>query len=102
MADFTILPSDVIFPVMTSARFTCQHPDADIVTWRVNGTLLNNLESLNIHTEWNGMFHSLIIQALSMYNGTIFECIATRINSNWHVSTPSVKLLIQGNYIATC
>ena len=95
------MPSDGIFPSTTNATFNCQHPNATSVTWRLNGTLLRDLKLENTtsigKSGGKGIFYTLTILALSIYNGTTVECIATGIQHPSNVmSSPSVTLLIQG------
>ena len=99
-------PSNGIFPSTTNATFYCQHPNATSITWRVNETLFRDLKpELNIHFSGRnndyGILHILTIPALSIYNGTTVECVATDIigavsNNDVVLSSPSVTLLIQG------
>ena len=83
-----------------TATFQCQHPLADVISWRVNGTPLNvaalqNISDVSVGTP-NGVTSTLSIGTLLVYNETAVECIATFIDGSSPQFTASVALHIQG------
>ena len=84
--------------------FQCQHSTADGIGWKLNGTLLSELNHMNISAISlplpNGdTIHNLMFTALPGYNKTIIECIATFLSQEPPTSTVPVLVLIQGMYI---
>ena len=89
-------------PVGIVAKFWCQHSTADSIGWRINGTSLGSFHPKNVSTEGlttpNGLSHALIISAVAAYNETLVECVAIFFDGSAPRVTPSVTLLIQGQY----
>ena len=81
------------------ATFYCQHLSCDIIAWRVNGTLLNRINSPNIRSSSSGTIRLLSIGTLPEYNGTTVECVAFFFDGTPPLPTLPVTLLIQGIYV---
>ena len=83
--------------VDTVAVFPCQHPTADGIAWRINGSALWYFpEGVNTNQNSDGVF-SLTIIALSKYNQTVIECVALFINFPSQETNP-VIMMIQGTH----
>ena len=78
------------------ATFYCQCLSCDGITWLVNGTSVNSINSPNITTSSSGTMHSLSIGTLLEYSGTTVVCVALFFDGSPLIFTPSVTLLIQG------
>ena len=78
------------------ATFNCQCLSCDAITWRLNGALLNRINSPNITTSSNGTIRLLSIGTLLEYNGTTVQCVAIFVDGSPPIFTPPVTLLIQG------
>ena len=82
--------------------FLCQHPTADGIGWKINGTILNSISLPNITVTSNpvpdgDVLYRLVITAYEMYNMTSFICVATFLDSgNSVVETLPAILLLQG------
>ena len=100
---FTIFPSSQVVGVGQQAVFRCQNPNAEFLSWRVNETQVNFLNShpdpnIIISTtmdESNNVVFILRITAQLEYNETVIICTAFSIVGDSNSTTP-VKLLIQG------
>ena len=98
---FEISPSPLTVAVeQGTATFQCQHPQAAVIGWRVNGLPLNvaTLQNVSVFSAGtpNGVTTTLSISTLLVYNETTIECIATFIDGSSPQFTPLVTLLIQG------
>ena len=100
-----MVPASLNVSVGEIATFRCQHSDSNTADWNVNGTLLRDYHPPNItkrRISFSGVtIHELSIQAYSIYNKTIVECVAFIFsdNSRQHHTiqrTPPARLLIQG------
>ena len=78
------------------AVFVCQHLSSDGLTWLVNGTSTNRINSADITTSSSGTTHTLSIRTLLEYSGTTFVCVATFLDGSLSLFAPPVTLLIQG------
>ena len=102
--NFVITPSPLTVAVeQGTATFQCQHPLADVITWRVNGIPLNMAAFSSVSTASvvtpNGVTTILSIGTLLDNNGTTIECIALIIDESSLQFTAPVVLLIQGTKI---
>ena len=82
-----------------TATFYCQHLTCDSISWRVNGTAENKVNSPNISTgeiQQIGSGRILSIGTLVEFNQTTVECVAFFIDGTPPQFTPAVTLLIQG------
>ena len=99
-APFETTPSPLTVAVEQEvATFYCQHLSSFGITWLVNGTSLNRINSTNISTFSSDTLHSLSIGTLLEYNGTTVQCVATFLDGSSPIFAPTVTLLIQGTYI---
>ena len=97
LAAFEITPSPLTVAVEQKvATFECQHSSSFGITWLVNGTSLNRINSPNITTSSSGTIHALSIGTHLDYSGTTVQCVATFLHGSPALSIPSVTLLIQG------
>ena len=84
------------------AEFLCKHSTADSIGWRINGTSLGSFHPKNVSTKGDtshiGLSHVLSIGAVSAYNGTLVECVAIFFYGSAPKVTPTVTLIIQGQY----
>ena len=78
------------------ATFECQHLSSDGVTWLVNGTSLNEINSPNIATFSSGTIRLLSIVTLLEYSGTTVVCLALFFDGTPPLPTLPVTLMIQG------
>ena len=84
--------------------FRCQHPTADIIRWRINGTLIGRnpppyVIPITIRDEDNTLVDILIIVARVEYSGTVVECVARFDDGTPDEQTEPAVLL--GTYIFT-
>ena len=84
--------------------FQCQHSTADGIGWKLNGSLLSELNHRNISAISqplpNGdVIYNLMFTALPEYNKTTVECVATFLSQEPATSTVPVLVLIQGMII---
>ena len=97
---FIEVPSFVIVAVGDEAIFRCQHTDANLIEWDINGTSLSDFHPLNITQTIpasNTAVHMLSIQALTSYNQTSVECVAFLDEAmQRREESSSVLLLVQG------
>ena len=100
---FQMSPSPLTVAVeQKTATFYCQHLSCDSISWRVNGTAENKINSLNISTNdiqqiGGGRIYTLsIIETLLEFNQTTVECVAIFFDGTPPQVTPAVMLLIQG------
>ena len=92
---FLISPESQNLTEDTMAIFQCQHPDADGINWRINGSTLRDLpEGVETDRNSNGTF-ILTITALPNYNQTVIECVALFINFPSEDTDPAI-MRIQG------
>lgn len=99
------MPLPITVPIGAEATFRCQHDDAQVIDWNINGRSLGNYIPPNVTQNTlsspEGFVHTLSILALEHYNETYVECVAItfldemRINQR-RQETSSVVLLIQG------
>ena len=104
MTGFSIIPLARNASVRKTVVFQCQHSSADAIGWKINGTLLNELNHMNISAISlplpNGdIIYNLMLTALPEYNKTIVECVATFLSQEIPTSSVPVLVLIQGMYI---
>ena len=100
LAPFEITPSPLTVAVEQEvAVFVCQYLSCDGLTWLVNGTQLNRINSTNITTFSSGRIYFLSIGTLLEYSGTTVECVATFLDGSPPIFTPPVTLLIQGSNV---
>ena len=75
----------ITYEVSTGAEavFRCRHPTADIIKWRVNGSLVErNSTDITLATVYdsagtaNQMVYTLTIIARAEYNGSMVVCVA--------------------------
>ena len=78
------------------ATLECQHLSCDGITWLVNGTSLNRINSPNITSSNNGSIRLLSIGTLLEYSGTTVQCVATFLDGSPPIFTQPVRVLIQG------
>ena len=82
--------------------FQCQHSTADVIGWRLNGTLLSayahqNTTVSSIPLSDGGITYKLMIIALPEYNNTSIECVAVFLDPGLPImETAPIVLLIQG------
>ena len=74
--EFTVSPESQEVAPGTTATFECQHSTADVIRWRVNGTLIGQNTSPDIRTSSVGGVNTLMITARPKYNGTAVRCVA--------------------------
>ena len=85
-----------------NATFHCRYLLADVISWRVNGTLLNtaatfsNISAISFAGVNGVSTHILSIGTLLVYNGTTIECVAVFIDGSSPQYTAPVPLFIQG------
>ena len=97
---FETTPSPLTVAVeQGNATFQCQHPLADVISWRVNKIPLNvaTLQNVSVSSASapNGVASTLSIGTLLVYNGIVIECEAMLNRSSPQVTAP-VALRIQG------
>ena len=80
------------------ATFLCQHPQADNINWRLNGTGLNRLNPRPSGIRVGEIGDLLNITALSGYNNTEVRCVALLLNGTTELSSP-VYLTVQGHML---
>lgn len=101
---FSERPTSVNATLESHAAFCCISIPGDFdVTWKVNGTFLNNLaNTTGINTTVDGTRNCLSIRASEEYNNTIIECVVLDSQDGKHQST-SAKLTVQGWFqLHTC
>ena len=85
-----------------TATFHCKHLTSDAITWRVNRTALNainspNISSASFHDADGGIIYKLIFDTLLEFNQTTVECVAIFFNAfQLPEFTVPVILQIQG------
>ena len=85
-----------------TATFQCRHLLAGLISWRVNGILLNtaatfsNVSAVSFPGVDGVSTHILSIGTLLVYNGTTIECVAAFIDGSSPQYTTPVPLFIQG------
>ena len=82
-----------------TATFYCQCLSCDSISWRVNGTAENRINSPNISTSVIQQIRGgrvLSIRTLLEFNQTTVECVAIFYDGTPPLFTPAVTLLIQG------
>ena len=81
------------------AVFHCQHPTADAIGWRLNGTTLlgSTLDGViaTSTSTASGILNTLNISALPHYNQTKVECVAY-FDDSPTMDSDVVNLTIQG------
>ena len=83
------------------AVFQCQHPTADAIAWRINGTTLRDFpEGVSIVRSSDGLL-TLTIMALSEYNSTVIECVAVFFDSSSEETSPAI-MMVQGKNTIAC
>ena len=97
---FTITPTDLIVALGMAAVFRCQHPTADAIGWRFNGTTLfgSTLDGVTATTTFvaDRIINKLIVSALPYYNQTEVECVAY-FDDSPTMHSDVVDLTIQGS-----
>ena len=89
-------PASLNITLDAVAVFQCQHPTADGINWRINGSGLRGLPEGVITDRNDGVFF-LIITALPVYNQTVIECVAFFSNSPSEETDPAI-MIIQGTH----
>ena len=75
------------------AVFRCEHPSADAIFWRINGTALSGRPELS--DDFNDVINGqLTFTALTKYNNTLIQCVAV-LGISQPVTDPAI-LKIQG------
>ena len=96
---FTILPSKMIVPEMTTAIFECQLRSA-VISWSFNGTLLTEFNPPNIRRGskpgGGSIIELLVVHAHPEYNETTIGCIGFYTDGRQTQYSPEVYLIIQG------
>ena len=97
---FSITPIDLTVVEGVEAEFTCQHPMAHSIGWKLNGRGLlgssfENVSAVTISVS-NGILNTLTIAALSQYNLTQVECVALFFDGSEIMESDVVNLNIQG------
>ena len=106
---FLLNPTSVTQADSAIATFLCQHPQADNVIWRVNGTGLNQLNSkpgeivpsaTSLSDGMGGSINTAVlnITALPSFNGTEVTCLALLQNGITELSSPA-NLTVQGDMV---
>ena len=94
-------PTNLTVAEGVEAIFHCQHPTADAISWRLNGTaLLDSLLDDVIATSASaagGIRNTLTITAHSKYNQTRVQCVAYSDDLTI-MNTDAVNLTVQGVY----
>ena len=84
-----------------TVEFRCRHPTAEIIGWDINGTpcgRFHNVSSGSRPTA-DGVAHTLMIEALAVYNNTNVSCVAAFLDLQHPTErTPNVSLVVQGVY----
>ena len=98
MAQFSTSPSTQITAEGRTALFSCRHPNADIISWNINGTSSLSFSTPDIVSSSNTqtLLHVLSIVGRSMYNQSRVECIATFFDGQPTQTSAAVKLIVQG------
>lgn len=80
-----------------TALFHCRHPTADIIGWRINGTSPSsfNFPVSDVVSSIEGEKHTLSINARSIYNGSIVECVAIFLDGQQQQISTAAVLIIQ-------
>ena len=92
----TVVPVSLNVTVGAMASFRCDYPNADSISWRINGTALRNLPSYLEGTYYiNGRGTDLRITALPLYNGSMIQCWAYFPDGNLTTAAAAI-LKIQG------
>ena len=85
--------------------FRCQHASAYTITWIFDGSFIGSNPPSGVtvgHTrdENNNLVHTLRVNALLQYNGTVIECVAFIWNATTHLynqkTTRPIVLIIKG------
>ena len=97
---FTITPTDLVVAVRIEAKFFCQHPLADAIGWRFNGTTilgstLNGVTTMTTSVPGVVLNVLTILSALPHYNQTEVECVAY-FDDSPTMHSDVVNLTIQG------
>ena len=84
ISDFAIIPLARNVSVGETVVFQCQHSSADGIGWKLNGTLLNelnhyvrNISAVTLPLPNGDTIYNLMLTALPGYNKTRIECVAT-------------------------
>ena len=92
---FLLSPVSLNITVDTVAIFQCQHPTADGINWRINGSALRDLlEGFSTDRNYDGVF-TLTITGLPEYNYAVIKCVALFSNYPSEETDPA-KMVIQG------
>ena len=97
-SEFAEYPSNLSLPVGSLAVFRCSHLMADEISWRVNNTPFNRLQSSDIRqnstmNREGAVVYMLIIPATAEHNGTEVKCVAI-FDSSLPLRTPPVTLTV--------
>ena len=97
--DFIVSPTSQTVPIEEDAEFRCQHDSADILRWRVNGSLIslsNRPDGVQFGVA--DPVITLTIPAFLEYNGTEVVCVAQfDSGSPDQESNPPAILFVSGN-----
>ena len=97
---FTITLTGLKVAERVVAKFYCQHPTADAIGWRLNGTTLlgSTLDGVvaTTNSEADEIINTLTVLALPYYNQTEVECVAYFDDGSPTMHSDVVNLTIQG------
>ena len=93
-------PTNVTVVIEMEAIFHCQHTEADVIGWTLNGiSLLDlSLDGVSAHTASvaGGVHNTLTIVAHPQYNNTQIKCVALHFDGSPIMVTDYVIMSIQG------
>ena len=102
---FTMIPTNLTVVEGVEAVFHCQHPTADAIGWRLNGTTFFDSSwddvFVAITSIAGGIVNTLTILALSHYNKTQVECMALYFDGYPNMVSITGNLIVQGLLINT-
>ena len=84
------------------ALYRCHHETADVIRWRVNGTLLSNsmtpigITPGTLRATNNNLVQTLTIAGRTDYNGTAVICVAMFDDGNDDETTDAAFLYVNG------
>lgn len=94
--EFSVNPSTQIVPENEPSWFKCQHPMANFIGWRINGTSLSSYSTTDVSSHIDGPMHTLSIIARSVYNESTVECIALLPGGQPPQISAAAQLVVQG------
>ena len=97
---FTKRPIDRTVAEGVEVVFTCQHPTAHIIGWKLNGRPLLDASFENVSATTTSVagdiLNELTIAALHQYNLTQIECVASFFDDSEMMESGPVTMKIQG------